>query len=244
MKNTSSISLFIPCLVDQVYPEIGVAMAKVLSHLGCQVTYNNQQTCCGQPAFNAGHRDEARKVAKTFINTFSDSEVIVGPSGSCTAMVKNYYPSLFQGDKYQEPALRLGKKIFEFSQFIVNHNLTEKISGNFKGKIGFHNSCHSAQELGIKNEPIEILTRIRDLEVFVPDRFSCCGFGGLFSFKFDEIGSTMAKARIEMFTKPNLRTIVTNDPGCLMHMQQEAKFLNLDMEFFHLAEFLVKVMNL
>jgi L-lactate dehydrogenase complex protein LldE len=99
MKNTSIISLFIPCLVDQVYPEIGIAMAKILNHLGCQLSYNNQQTCCGQPAFNAGHRDEARKVAKTFINAFDDTDVVVGPSGSCTAMVKNYYPSLFQGEK-------------------------------------------------------------------------------------------------------------------------------------------------
>lgn len=160
MKNTSIISLFIPCLVDQVYPEIGIAMAKILNHLGCQLSYNNQQTCCGQPAFNAGHRDEARQVAKTFINAFGDTEVVVGPSGSCTAMVKNYYPSLFQGDKYQEPALLLSKKIFEFSQFIVSHNLTEKISGNFNGRIGFHNSCHSAQELGVKDEPIRILNRI------------------------------------------------------------------------------------
>ena len=94
MKTVPLISVFIPCLVDQVYPEIGLAMVKVLSHLGCQITYNSQQTCCGQPAFNAGHRDEARKVAKTFINVFSESEVIVGPSGSCTAMVKNYYPIL------------------------------------------------------------------------------------------------------------------------------------------------------
>jgi L-lactate dehydrogenase complex protein LldE len=244
MKTESPISLFIPCLVDQVYPEIGIAMAKILEHLGCKINYNNRQTCCGQPAFNAGHRDEACKVAAAFINTFNQAETIVGPSGSCTAMVKNYYPVLFPNGKMQDPASQLGKKTFEFSQFIVNNNLTENIVGSYNGKIGFHNSCHSAQELGIKNEPIDILSRIEGLEVVIPDQFSCCGFGGLFSFKFDEIGSTMAKTRIESFTNLDLRVVVTNDPGCLMHMRQEAKFLKLDMTFYHLTEFLVMAMNL
>lgn len=98
--------------------------------------------------------------------------------------------------------------------------------------------------MGIKNEPIDILSQIDDLEIIVPDQFSCCGFGGLFSFKFDEIGSTMAKTRIEAFTKSDVRMVVTNDPGCLMHMRQEANFLNLDIEFCHLTEFLVKAMKL
>jgi len=244
MKTESPISLFIPCLVDQVYPEIGIAMAKILEHLGCQISYENKQTCCGQPAFNAGHRDDARKVATTFINTFNQAEALVGPSGSCTAMVKNYYPVLFPNGKMRDPASELGKKTFEFSQYIDTNNLTDKITGTYKGKIGFHNSCHSAQELGIKNEPIDILSRIDDLEIVVPDQFSCCGFGGLFSFKFDEIGSTMAKTRIESFTKSDVRIVVTNDPGCLMHMRQEAKFLKLDMKFYHLTEFLVLAMNL
>jgi L-lactate dehydrogenase complex protein LldE len=244
MKKNPIVSLFIPCLVDQVYPEIGIAMAKVLKHLGCQITYNKSQTCCGQPAFNAGHRKEARKVARSFIDTFQDADVIVGPSGSCTAMVKNYYPVLFNDNGWRVKASQIGDKIFEFSQFIENYKLTQNLSATYERRIGFHNSCHSRQELGITSEPFEILKQIKNLEVVTPEQTSCCGFGGLFSIKFDEIGSTMAKTRIESFTKLNLSTIVTNDPGCLMHMRQEAKYLDLDIEIYHLTEFLARLLNL
>ena len=120
MSKKPVISLFIPCLVDQVYPEIGIDMAKLLKHLGYQIDYNHQQTCCGQPAFNAGHRNEARKVATNFINVFASSDMIVSPSGSCTAMVRNYYPTLFTNHDSGQQARQLGKKLFEISEFSKN----------------------------------------------------------------------------------------------------------------------------
>lgn len=245
MTRKPTVSLFIPCLVDQVYPEIGIDMAKVLNHLGYQIEYNSQQTCCGQPAFNAGHRDEARKVAAKFVEVFTSADVIVSPSGSCTAMVKNYYSILFANDSLEDKALRLGRKIFEFSEFLAHEDQIKNISGQFKGKVGFHNSCHSYRELGIDHIPLNILQRIEGIEIVQPSGEPvCCGFGGIFSFKFDEIAATMAKTRIEMFTSLNADTIVTNDPGCLMHMRQEALDRRIDLKLLHLTEFLVQAIQL
>jgi L-lactate dehydrogenase complex protein LldE len=245
MSNKPTVSLFIPCLIDQVYPEIGIDMVKCLSHFGYQIVYDRQQTCCGQPAFNAGHRDEARKVATQFINVFKSSDVIVCPSGSCTAMVKNYYPLLFTEHALLDTARELGTKVFEFSEFLISEDLLEKIHGSYSGKVGFHNSCHSQRELGIDREPQEILQKIDNLELIQPEGEPvCCGFGGLFSFKFDEISATMAKTRLEMFISMGVDTIVTNDPGCLMHMRQESFHRHYELKLLHLIELLAKVLKL
>ena len=120
MAKESVVTLFIPCLIDQIYPEIGIDMAKILNHLGYELFYNNQQTCCGQPAFNAGHRDDAQKVAQIFLDVFAKAERIVSPSGSCTAMVKNYYPLLFENSPSYDKAKNIGKHIFEFSEFLIH----------------------------------------------------------------------------------------------------------------------------
>jgi len=239
------VSLFIPCLVDQIYPEIGIDMAKCLDYFGYQIVYDRQQTCCGQPAFNAGHRDEARKVATKFIDVFKSSDVIVCPSGSCTAMVKNYYPLLFSDHSLLDTVQELGTKVFEFSEFLISENLVQKIQGSYSGKVGFHNSCHSQRELGIDLEPQKILQKIDDLELIQPQGESvCCGFGGLFSFKFDEISAAMARTRLEMFTSLGVDTIVTNDPGCLMHMRQESIARHYELKLLHLTELLAQALKL
>ena len=156
-------------------------MAKILHHLGYELSYKEQQTCCGQPAFNAGYRDEARHVAANFIELFKESEVIVGPSGSCTAMVKNYYPVLFKKHELEEEAKELGNKIFEFSQFLEREHCIDKINGSYTGSIGFHNSCHSYRELRIEDQPIKILNRISSILVFsvFPGLWGFLGLRGL-----------------------------------------------------------------
>jgi L-lactate dehydrogenase complex protein LldE len=245
MHQQKTVALFIPCIVDQVYPEIGLAMARVLEFLGYKVSYDAHQTCCGQPAFNAGHRREAKKIARRFLHVFKDSENIVGPSGSCTAMVKNYYPILFKDDKLEEIAENVGRNIFEFSQFLKHEKQIDQISARYEGKVGFHNSCHSYRELNILSEPLSIFQQIDQLEVVQPEGEPvCCGFGGLFSFKYDEISATIAKTRLEMFMHLDVKTVITNDPGCLMHMRQEAIDRKSGIEILHLAEFLVKLLNL
>lgn len=244
-SQTSTISVFIPCLVDQVYPNIGLAMVKILKHLGHKVKYNKEQTCCGQPAFNTGQWDEARNVASHFVNVFKDDEIIVSPSGSCVGMVKNFYKDLFKNDVLLELALNVGKNIFELSQFMENENLIDKISGTFTGKVGFHNSCHSYRELGINEQPLKIMKQVKGFNWVQPQGEPvCCGFGGLFSLKHYQIAETMAKTRLEMFTIIGADTIVSNDPGCIMHMKQEAQALNINIRILHLTEFIVEAMNL
>ncbi len=246
MKTTASkIALFIPCLVDQVYPEIGFAMVRILRHFGYDTTYDPRQTCCGQPAFNAGYRDEARKVARSFIRVFEQAEIIVGPSGSCTAMVRNYYPVLFHDDHECDTARKLGLKILEFSEFCVQESLIERISGKFPAVVGFHDSCHSYRELGIHEAPLKILKKIESVEVRQPSGEPvCCGFGGLFSAKYNAIAASMANTRLLQFTELGVDYIVSNDPGCIMHMRQEAIDRGINIKILHLTEFLAKAMQI
>ncbi|MFC2088551.1 (Fe-S)-binding protein, partial [Calditrichota bacterium] len=235
----------IPCLVDQVYPQIGMDMVKILKHFGYSLKYDQRQTCCGQPAFNAGHFEEARKVAINFINTFNNDEIIVCPSGSCTGMIRNFYSELFKNHPLEQKAIQISKNVFEISEFLVNENLTDQIIGNFSGCLGFHNSCHSYRELGITDQPFNIMNQIKGFEWAQPKGEPvCCGFGGLFSIKFYQIAEIMAKTRIEMFTKAGADTIVSNDPGCIMHMLQEAKARGIQINILHLTEFLAKAMRL
>ena len=143
------VSLFIPCLIDQVYPEMGIAMVSVLKKLGIPIKYNRDQTCCGQPAFNAGHHHEARQVAAHFIDVFKNDGTIICPSGSCTAMVRNYYSHLFENHQQMEHIQKLKNSIFEFSEFLTEFLGHHKISGIYSGRVGFHHSCHSYRELEV-----------------------------------------------------------------------------------------------
>jgi L-lactate dehydrogenase complex protein LldE len=243
-----AVALFIPCLVDQVYPEMGLAMARILEHLGCEVRYDPEQTCCGQPAFNAGHREEATEVAGRFLDVFGrvePAEAIVCPSGSCTAMVRNYYPFLFRGGPREGEAGAAGRRVFEFSEFLARRGLAARVSGTFPGKVGFHNSCHACRELRLAAEPLALLRRVSGCEAVEPDGEPvCCGFGGLFSVKFEAIAGTMARTRLEQFTAKGIRTLVSNDPGCILHLRQEAASRGLDLEICHLAEFLARALRL
>ncbi len=237
------VSLFIPCLVDQVYPEIGLAMARVLERLGFELHYDQRQTCCGQPAFNAGHASEARIVAEHFVDVFREAEVIVGPSGSCTAMVRHFYSRLFAGHPMTTEAADLSRRVFEFSEFLKQYVPADRIRGAFSAKVGFHNSCHSYRELGITDEHVAFLQHIRGLEwIRLPGEPVCCGFGGLFSFKFAPIAETMAKTRLDMFIEAGCDTLLSNDPGCIMHMRQEVQARDLPLRIMHLAELLDRAM--
>ena len=232
----STVSLFIPCLVDQIYPEIGMAMAIVLRRLGVKIKYDEAQTCCGQPAFNSGYRDEALSVAAHFLEVFREAEVIVAPSGSCVAMIRNFYPHLFAGHPKLEAAQALGKRVFEFSEFLVNQLGFVDVNATFNRKAGFHNSCHSYRELRISEEPLKLLRHVRGLELIVPPGEPvCCGFGGTFSIKFPAISQTMTRSRLETFEQLGVDTVISNDPGCVMQMRQEAKARGSKLEVMHLA---------
>ncbi len=234
-----NVALFIPCLVDQVYPEMGLAMANVLRRAGVKVEYDARQTCCGQPAFNAGFRAQALPVAEHFLNVFQPQTCIVAPSGSCVAMVRNFYPHLFRNHAREEEARQLGQRIFEFSEFLVQRLGTVKLGAQFSRKVGYHHSCHSYRELRLHDEPLALLREVQGLELIdLAGEPVCCGFGGLFSVKFAPISSAMASSRLEAFAQAGAEAIVSNDPGCIMQMRQEAQARNLRMPILHLAEVL------
>ncbi len=237
-KTQSPVSLFIPCLVDQVYPEIGVAMLNVLRRFGFKVKYDSQQTCCGQPAFNSGNHAESRVVAKNFLRVFGDDDLIVSPSGSCTAMVRRYYGKLFEGAPEAKETKKVADSVFELSEFLIEYADFAGFENTFSGKIGFHNSCHSLRELRIAEAPLEILHRFTNDVVMPAGNPICCGFGGLFSIKFSSIAEAMAESRLDYFAKEGVETLVSNDPGCIMHMRQEATEKNMNMKIVHFAEFL------
>jgi L-lactate dehydrogenase complex protein LldE len=240
--------LFAPCLVDQLYPEMGIALVKLLRHFGFEVGFDSAITCCGQPAFNAGQVSEARSVARKAVKSLcSEANAksdIVCPSGSCTAMIRKYYPEVFHGDRDEHAARALGARVFELSEFLEQHNLIERLNGSYHKKIAFHNSCHSARELELRSQYRELFKRIEGLELVDPSPEPvCCGFGGLFCQKFQGISQGMAKTRLEMCRDTGADEIVSNDPGCIMHLRTMAAEQGFTMPIRHTVEFLVEAMG-
>jgi len=214
-------------------------MAKVLRRAGVNVAYDPRQTCCGQPAFNAGYRNQALPVARHFLEVFADQTTIVAPSGSCVAMVRNYYPMLFKDHPLAVPAQRCGGRIFEFAEFLVRRLGRTKLGAGFPHRVGFHNSCHSYRELGVRSEPESLLHEVEGLELIaLGGEPECCGFGGLFSVKYAPISSTMTRSRLEKFEQAGVEVIVSNDPGCIMQMRQECQRRQSRVQVLHLAEVL------
>lgn len=217
-------------------------MASVLRRAGVRVEYDARQTCCGQPAFNAGYRNEALQVAEHFLEVFAEAPIIVTPSGSCAAMVRKFYATLFAGSQRRNEAEAVGARVFEFSEFMVQQLQRVEVGAKFSRKVGFHNSCHSYRELGIIDQPVQLLREVKGLELVEPaGEPVCCGFGGLFSFKFAAIASAMTNSRIETFEKLGVEAIVSNDPGCLMQMRKEAHTRGSKLEILHVVEVLNQV---
>src|SRR5690606_16601904 len=174
------VQLFIPCFVDQLFPETAFNMVHVLERSGCEVSYNPAQTCCGQPAFNAGYLPECRSVARKFIEDFYSEDPIVAPSGSCTGFVRNYYGQLFPtGAADGNGSLPIQNQVYEFSEFLVNVLGITDVGASFPAKVTYHDACGALRECGIKEAPRELLRQVHGLElVETPDCEVCCGFGG------------------------------------------------------------------
>jgi L-lactate dehydrogenase complex protein LldE len=214
------VTLFIPCFIDALAPQVGVAMVKVLERLGHEVEYPEGQTCCGQAPFNSGYWDEAREIAKRQLEPFSDAEVVVSASGSCGAMFKVFYPELFK-DMPEEPAAKiLAGRTFEFSDFLVNHLGVRDVGARFEGRATFHDGCHGLRELRTKDAPRQLLRAVRGLEfVEMNDTETCCGFGGMFAVKFPEISTAMAEVKCNAVLGADVDYVVSNDSSCLMQIQ-------------------------
>jgi L-lactate dehydrogenase complex protein LldE len=234
------VSLFVTCVVDQLFPKVGMAVVQVLERLGFQVDFPERQTCCGQPAFNSGYREEARQVARHFLDVFRDADYIVVPSGSCTSMVAHHFEDIFrETPEYMERARRLAPKVFEFSRFLVEVAGVEDVGARFEEVVTYHDSCHALRELNVKAGPRRLLGKVRGLELREMDAAEeCCGFGGTFSVKFAEVSGGMARAKIDSIVRTGASTVVSADSSCLMQLQGALSRAGLPIRTMHLAEVL------
>lgn len=234
-----TIELFIPCFIDQLYPETAYNTVKVLEKAGCKVKYNAEQTCCGQPAFNAGYWDEAKAVGYKFLEDFSDNVVIVSPSASCTGMVKNYYNDLFTNTAVHNKCRSIQSHIIELSDFLVNVLNKDYFGAELEGKAVYHDSCAGLRECKIKAEPRALLEKVHGLELLeMPDSETCCGFGGTFAVKFEGISSAMAQQKVNNALAVGADYIISTDTSCLMHLQAYIDKENLKIKTMHLADVL------
>lgn len=235
------VQLFIPCFVDQLYPESAFNMIKVLEKAGCKVKYNPKQTCCGQPAFNAGFWDESREVCTKFLKDFSGDKPIVAPSASCVGFVRNYYHKLFDNSSYHNQVKSLSANIFEFSEFLVKKLGVTDFGASLPGKATYHDSCAGLRECKIKNEPRQLLQKVKELEIVeMEDVETCCGFGGTFAVKFDTISVAMAEQKVEHAIDTGADYIISTDLSCLMHLQGYIDNKQHSIKTLHLADVLAR----
>ncbi len=233
-------SLFIPCIVDLFLPEIGEATVQVLRRLGVDPLYHEAQTCCGQPAMNAGYRDQAKKAAKHFIDVFGDDDVIVSPSGSCVCMVKRHYPQLLRDEPvWLRRAEELSERIYELTQYIVDILGVEDVDASFKGKVTYHESCHILRGLGVSDQPKRLI-RKTDGALFVPLPLAdmCCGFGGEFANNYNYISEEMVKEKVASYLESGADLLVLCEPGCLLNIGGYLSRNHPEKKALHIASFL------
>lgn len=233
------VSLFITCVVDSIFPNVGVAMTRILQAHGCEVTFAPEQTCCGQPSFNSGYCDVSRDVGTTLLRAFEDADVVVSPSGSCVGMIHHYYPELFADTPWRDKANQLADKVYEFSQFLVNVLKVEDLGARFPHTVTYHPSCHGSRLLGVKDEPRRLLHHVRDMEmVDLPYAQDCCGFGGTFAVKMGNISGAMVDEKAQHVKETQADVLVGTDMGCLMNIGGRLNRTGSPVRVMHLAELL------
>ena len=240
----TTVQLFITCLIDTFFPRTGEAMVHVLNRLGVRVDFPSTQTCCGQPAFNAGLRLEARPLAEQTIRVFEQAQGdVIVPSGSCAHMLKHGYPELFRDDPLWLPrAAALSRRTFEFSQYLVDVLGVTDTGARWDGTLTYHPSCHLLRGLGVDAQPRLLLASLRGAEIIeLPERESCCGFGGVFSVEHPELSAEFLKRKISNLEQSGAPTLVVADTGCLMHIQGGLKRQGKSQRVIHIAEVLANL---
>lgn len=215
-------------------------MVRVLRRLGCEVRFNSAQSCCGQPQYNAGYTPEARRVARTLLDAFDDEEIVVTPSGSCAAMVRHSFPTLFAQDAEELVRARgLAKRTYEFSQFLVQVLGVEDVGATLERSATYHPSCHAARHIGVGTEPLRLLGKVRGLELRpLANAQDCCGFGGLFSVKLPAISAAMTEEKAAHVSATAAELLVGTDLGCLMTIAGHMRARGSKVEALHLAQVL------
>jgi L-lactate dehydrogenase complex protein LldE len=216
-------------------------MVTVLRRVGVEnISFPENQTCCGQPAYNSGYRDESRDLALKFINDFKDSEYIVCPSGSCVSMVKVFYKQLFQNEKqYLDIVTSIANRTYEFSDFMINVLGVSNVGARYEGTVTYHDSCHALRELGINEQPRELLRNVSGLKLIEMNMSdACCGFGGTFSVKYPYVSTAMLQEKVQCIVDSGADTIVSTDTGCLMNIGGYISRNSIHLKVYHIAEIL------
>lgn len=230
------VALFATCLADQFYAEACADAVRVLRHVGVDVDYPEGQTCCGQPAYNSGHVDEARRMARHTLDVFKDADYVVLPSGSCAGMIRSFYGQLLEGDGEAESE-QLASRTFELSQFLVQILGVESLGSGLEGRrIGYHHGCHALRELGVEREPVALLQAAGGTVAEWESDHECCGFGGLFSTKYPETSAAMADRKLD--TLPPVDFVTSADGGCLLQLSGRSSYREIGTPFRHLASVL------
>lgn len=232
------VQLFATCLAEQFSSEVLEAMVKVLERLGIDVEFPEGQTCCGQPLYNSGFVDEARRVARTFLEAFGPGDVdVVAPSGSCVDMVRHHYAQLFpDGSPEHHLAASVSGRTYEFSEYLVRVLGVTDVGARFAHRVSYHASCHQLRGLGIRSEPKQLLGAVRDLElVELPEEETCCGFGGVFSVVFPQVSRAMVENKVQRIVESGADTVVACDTGCLINIGGALRRAGCSIRPLHLA---------
>jgi len=234
-----TVTLFIPCFIDALYPRVGISMVQILERLGHRVVCPEELVCCGQPAFNSGYWNEAKPIALKVLEQLKSAEAVVIGSGSCGAMVKKFYPELFANTAQADLARQIAARTWEFSDFLANKLGVTDLGAKFPHKVTFHDGCHGLRELGVKTPPRTLLGKVRDLQlVEMSEAETCCGFGGTFAAKFPTISTAMGDVKCASAVDTGADYIVSNDSSCLMHLQGLLDRQGRKLKTIHLAEVL------
>ncbi len=233
------VSLFVTCIVDQLRPAIGRATVEVLRRAGCTVDFDPRQTCCGQPAFNAGHRREAALVGARWLELYADADAVVLPSGSCTAMVRHLLELFPRGSAEHDRARSVAAKTHELASFLVRELGIDDVGARFPGRVSWHDACHGLRDLGLREEPRRLIGRVQGAELVEAERAdACCGFGGIFSVKYPEISVAIVERKIEELVHLEIDAVVSSDASCLLQIGGRLSRLGVPVRTLHLAELL------
>ncbi len=233
------VELFIPCFIDQLYPETAFNTVKLLEKAGCKVIYNTDQTCCGQPAYNAGFWDDAKKIGQKFLNDFNEEHPIVSPSASCVGMVRGGYDDFFTNSIEHNKCRAIQRNIFEISDFLVNVLQKEYFGAELVGTAVYHDSCSALRECKIKEEPRRLLSHVGGLDIVeMRDQETCCGFGGTFAVKFEGISAAMAEQKVQNALNVKADYIISTDSSCLLQLQAYIEKNQLPIKTMHLVDVL------
>jgi L-lactate dehydrogenase complex protein LldE len=235
------VGLFVTCLVDLVRPQVGFAAVKLLEQAGCEVHVPRAQTCCGQPAWNAGDNRNAAAIARNVVDAFEGLDYVVAPSGSCAGMLRRHYPDVLKSDtQYAARARALAERSYELMSFLVRVRGMTSVVARCSKSVCYHDSCSSLREMGVRDEPRALLSSVERLERReLSDPEICCGFGGLFSVKYPEISERMADDKVADAKATGASMLVGGDLGCLLHLAGRARRKGIELEIRHAAEVLV-----